>query len=148
VSKTGDKFILKEHIIKMSLLEDEKRKKKIEKNEIRKSAAAATAAKAGTTSVTGNSGNHDQDLNSFDGNASLPSATGSVSGTVIGSVSGTVIGSISGSGTSVGTNTSEKKKKVITMAQRRDIEAAKLAEEWDKKDRNRRFKVLKVTGTS
>ena len=126
----------------MSLLEDEKRRKKIEKNEIRKSAAAATAAKAGTTSVTGNSGIHDQDLNSFDGNASLPSATGSVSGTVI--------GSISGSGTSVGTKTSEKKKKVkvITMAQRRDIEAAKLAEEWDKKDRNRRVKVLKVTGTS
>ena len=133
----------------MSLLEDEKRKKKIEKNEIRK-AAAATAAKAGTTSVTGNSDIHDQDLNSFDGNASLPSATGSVSGTVIGSIIGS--SSISGSGTSVGTKTSDNKKKgkvkVITMAQRRDIEAAKLAEEWDKKDRNRRTKVLKVTGTS
>eukprot|EP00606_Chrysophyceae_sp_TOSAG23-5_P000211 GSChrysophyteH2.ASY1.ANO1.1439.1 assembled CDS len=128
VSRRGDKFVLKDHLIKLAVDREDKRKKNEEKKRL------ADIQKGKIKNLTAD----DEDLLSVAASSASESKAASTLPSSIGGAS-----SKSGSTNMTG---KKKKNKLPSLAQRRDLDAARKANEWDKKDRERRVKVLKVTG--
>ncbi len=137
VHKRGDKFVLKDHLVKLAVDLEEKRKRKEE----RKRDAALKAGKLIASS----------DASQSESSASKSLASKSVASSIgktgtIAHTHKTASTTANSATTGTGTTSSVKKKKTASLSQRRDIEAARIAAGWEKNDRLRRKKILKVTG--
>jgi len=115
VSQKGDKFVLKDHLIKLSL---EKERKRLERKEKRLAGgiASTNTSKAETEGTS-------KDQSSFSESGSQQGKKSAKAG-----------------------HKTKGKSKLPTLINKKDVEQERAIEQWEKKDRERRVKVLKVTG--